>query len=243
MLELQQHSQPRRRVVACAALAALALLSLALCAQQQAARAAQSGRHAPKLDATPTPAATPQAESESESRPHGAASKSADVIVSFIVIEYDNAIMDVDFRAREDVADTFMHRLEQSRAVSASSQGNGTRKEARDRAKAQRDAYVVLFELDEETGASNAGIGQVDTRTLAIKTYVYAPKTGDLKFSDTIYQRPYRETATVGGIPVPIAVPTRRVEQYPSQLQLEQAARDAADRLMSRFNVILPPDN
>ena len=58
---------------------------------------------------------------------------------------------------------------------------------------------------------------------------------------DTVYQRPYHDTARVGGIPIP--VPTRRIEQYPSQLQLEQAARDAADRLMQRFGVILPPDN
>jgi hypothetical protein len=242
MLELQRHSQPHRRVVAFVAFAALALLSLAVCAQRGAR--AQSGRHAPTPAATPTPAPTPQAESESESRPRGgAASKPADVIVSFIVIEYDNAIVDIDFRARGDVVDSFMHRLGQSRAVSASGQGNGTRKEARDRAKAQKDAYVVLFELNEETGANNASIGQVDSRTLVIKTYVYAPKTGDLKFTDTIYQRPYRETPRIGGIPVPIAVPTRRIEQYPSQLQLEQAARDAADRLMSRFGVILPPDN
>lgn len=242
MLELRQHSQPRSRAsLRPVVFAALALLSLALCAQGGAR--AQSGRHAPKPAASPTPTATPQAESESESRRRGAASKPADVVVSFIVMEYDNAIADIDFRAREDVVDSFMHRLGQSRAVSASGQGKGTRKEARDRAKAQRDAYVVLFELNEETGANNASIGRVDTRTLVIKTYVYAPKTGDLKFTDTIYQRPYRETARVGGIPVPIVVPTRRIEQYPSQLQLEQAAREAADRLMSRFGVILPPDN
>ena len=79
-----------------------------------------------------------------------------------------------------------------------------------------------------------------DTRSLTIKTYVYAPKTGDLKYMDTIYQRPYRQMATIGGIPVPVQ--TRRIEQYPSQLQLEQASRDAADRLLSRFH-ITPPQN
>ena len=79
-----------------------------------------------------------------------------------------------------------------------------------------------------------------DSRRLVVKTYVYTPKTADLKFTDTVYQRPYHDTARVGGIPIP--VPTRRIEQYPSQLQLEQAARDAADRLMQRFGVTLPPD-
>ncbi|PYS75553.1 MAG: hypothetical protein DMF66_19375, partial [Acidobacteria bacterium] len=187
MLELQQHSPPRRRAGLWLVVFA-ALVSFALCARQ-AARA-QSGRHSPKPAATPTPEATPQAESESESRPRGAASKPADVIVSFIVMEYDNAFTGADFRALDDVMDSFMHRLGQSRAVAASNQGHGNRKEARDRAKAQRDDYVVLFELDADVGAGSAGIGQADPRSLVIKTYVYAPKTGDLKFTDTIYQRP-----------------------------------------------------
>ena len=89
---------------------------------------------------------------------------------------------------------------------------------------------------------NGASTGRVDSRTLLLKTYVYAPKTGDLKYADTIYQRPYRETATIGGVRVPVPG-TRGVERYPSQRQLEQAARDAADRLMSRFNVTLPPNN
>jgi hypothetical protein len=172
--------------------------------------------------------------------PRGRSStKPPDVVVSFIVMEYDSGFSAVDFRARDDIMDSFMHRLGEARAVSASYQGRGNRKEARDRAKSERDTYVVLFEMEEDTMAGGApGMGTGDTRRLVLKSYVYAPKTGDLKFTDTIYQRPYRETARIGGIPVP--VPSRRIEQYPSQLQLEQAARDAADRLMQRFGVILP---
>ena len=233
-----QHPPPAARTPALVAAAALALLSLALCAH--VAARAQSGRHGPKPAATPTPSpeATPQG--ESESAPRGRAPKPADVVVSFVVMNYEDAFVGVDFRAREDVMDSFMHRLAQARAVAASYQGHGNRKEARDRAKAERDTYVVLFELDTDTmgGSPGGGIGDANTRALVIKTYVYAPKTADLKFTDTIYQRPYHETARIGGIPVP--VPTRRIEQYPSQLQLEQAARDAADRLMSRFGVIIP---
>jgi hypothetical protein len=41
---------------------------------------------------------------------------------------------------------------------------------------------------------------------------------------------------------VRVPVPTRRVERYPSQNQLEQAARDAADRLLSRFQITPPPE-
>lgn len=231
------------RAVAPLFAAALALLALALCASALAARAQSGRRGQPKPAATPTPSpeATPKdGQGESESVPRGrAATKPPDVVVSFVVIEYDSGFSAVDFRARDDITDAFMHRLGEARAVSASFQGRGNRKDARDRAKAERDTYVVLFELEEDTMAGGApGMGTGDTRRLVLKTYVYAPKTGDLKFTDTIYQRPYHETARIGGIPVP--VPTRRIEQYPSQLQLEQAAHDSADRLMQRFGVILP---
>ena len=74
-----------------------------------------------------------------------------------------------------------------------------------------------------------------------LRTYVYTPKTGDLKYSDTMYQRPYQDSARIGGVRVP--VPSRRIERYPSQLQLEQAARDAADRLLSRFQITPPPEH
>ncbi|HYH85825.1 MAG TPA: hypothetical protein VEX60_10095 [Pyrinomonadaceae bacterium] len=217
----------------------LALLALALCALASVA-SAQSGRRAPKPAATPAPEATPQAESESESKPR--ATKPSDVIVSFVVVEQDTAMLNLDFGAKQAVIDAFMQRLGQPRAVSVSRGGKGGRREARERAKKERDVFVVLFEMEEERAAmGEASIGRVDSRTLLLKTYVYAPESGDLKYTDTIMQRPYRPTTTIGGVRVP--VPSRRVEQYPSQLQLEQAARDAADRLMSRFGVIPPPEN
>jgi hypothetical protein len=218
---------------------AFVLLALALLALASVA-SAQSGRRAPKPATTPTPEATPEAESESVSRPR--AQKPSDVIVSFIVVEQEAVFLNLDYGAKQAVMETFMRRLGQSRAVSVSSGGKGGRKDARDRAKKERETFVVLFEMEEERAAmGEASVGRVDSRTLLLKTYVYAPESGDLKYTDTIMQRPYRPSTTVGGVRVP--VPGRRVEQYPSQLQLEQAARDAADRLMSRFGVRPPSDN
>ncbi|MBC7931786.1 MAG: hypothetical protein H7Z38_14600 [Rubrivivax sp.] len=231
--------QPSTRLAAPFRRTAFALLAIALCALASVA-SAQSGRHTPKPAATPTPEATPQEESESVSKPR--ATKPSEVIVSFIVVEQDGIMLNLDYNARQNVIDTFTRHLGKSRAVSVSSGGKGGRKDARERAKKERDTYVVLFEMEEERMASGeASIGRVDSRTLLLKTYVYAPVSGDLKYTDTIMQRPYRPTTTVGGVRVP--VPGRRVEQYPSQLQLEQAARDAANRLMSRFGVTPPSDN
>jgi hypothetical protein len=226
---------------------ALTLLSaLALCAVALMNGARAQSRRAPRPAATPTPeatpAATPSGESESESKPRGTNAKDPAVIVSFAIMEYDNPMMSLDYMARDDIWKEFLERLGKARAVSVTQGGKGTRGQARDRAKSERETYVVLFQLEEEREMNGAGTGRVDSRTLLLKTYVYAPKTGDLKYADTIYQRPYRETATIGGVRVPVPG-AGRIERYPSQRQLEQAARDAADRLMSRFGVMLPPNN
>jgi len=204
-------------------------------------------RRAPRPVATPTPeatpVATPEGESESESQPRGTHAKDPSIVVSFAVIENDNPMMSLDYMARDDIWKAFIERLGKSRAVSVTQGGKGTRGQARERAKSERETYVVLFQI-EESGSmmGSSGVGRADTRTLVLRLYVFAPQTGDLKFSDVIYQRPYRDTATIGGVRVPIPS-GRRIERYPSQLQLEQAARDAADSLLMRFGVRLPPDN
>jgi hypothetical protein len=230
----------RNRSAAAARLVALlTLLALAACALVAVAWA-QSGRKAQKTSTTPTAEAKPQGESESGSKPSTA--KTTDALVSFVVMQYDDVSYGLDPLARDGVMDNFVRRLGQSHAVSVTNAGKGRRQEARARAKEETTAYVVLFQMEEEAASTGGGsMGRVDSRTLILKTYVYTPKTADLKYVDTIYQRPYRQTARIGGIPVP--VPTHRIERYPSQLELEQAARDAADRLLSRFQITPPPDN
>lgn len=222
--------------------ASLALLLAAFCCA--AGARAQSGRKAPKTSAPPPPAAqaTPQGESESESGPKKDASKKSDALVSLVVMWADELnSFSIDARARDDVAESFMRRLGQSNSVSVSNGGRGRRQEARDRAKSESTAYVVLFELEDEAAMTGrGGMGQSNTSSLVLKTYVYTPKAGDLKYVDTIYQRPYQQTARIGGVRVP--VPTRGIERYPSQRELEQAARDAADRVLARFHVMPPPD-
>jgi hypothetical protein len=213
-----------------------AALLLAAVVGAQGARA-QSGRKGQKSP-SPVPAeSAPQG--ESESGPKRDAPKKSDALVSFVVMNGDEGILMIEPQARDDVAKNFLRRLGASQVVSVSSAGAGHRSAARTRAKGETTAYVVFFQLDEENYATSTG--RPDTRTLVIKTFVYAPKTADLKYTDTVYQRPYRPTARVGGIPIPVPT-TRGVEQYPSQRELEQAARDAADRLLARFQ-ITPTDN
>ncbi|MBV8857652.1 MAG: hypothetical protein JOZ02_12025 [Acidobacteria bacterium] len=209
------------------------VLSLVLAAAFCAAGAgAQSGRKAQKPLGLPTEQPTP---ADPAAKP--AEAKKQDPLVTLVVMKDDTLMMGFDSLAQDDVAAAFFERLKQSgRDVELKDGGKGRRNQARERAKKEEVAYVVFFQMDE----SSVGGTSADTRGVALRTYVYTPRTGDLKYSDTIFQRPYYDSARVGGVRVP--VPTRRVERYPSQFQLEQAARDAADRLLSRFSITPPPE-
>lgn len=239
---------PRRAIKSAPALIALGLtFAFALCVFALTTGAGAQSRRAPRPAATPTPEPTPTPEAtqgESESKPRGAASaKEPGVVVSFLILENDNPMMSLDYMARDDIWKEFLGRLGRSRAVSLTQGGKATRGEALKRAKLERESYVVLFQMEEEREmVGEASMGRVDSRNLLLKTFVYAPQTGNLKYADTIFQRPYRDTARVGGVRIPVPG-TRSIERYPSQRQLQQAARDAADKLMSHFSVIPPPDN
>lgn len=228
---------------------AVLLVALAACALLAAGAAAQSGRRSrptypqPAPETKPTPEAESGGESESESRPRAADVKDS-ALASFVVMESDDALFGADPMTRRDVAESFAERLGRSPSVSVSAAGRGTRSDARRRAQGETTAYVVLVSLEQGHGGDPDIIrrrpDQGENLTLAVRTLVFEPKTGTLKYSDTVYQRPVRETARIGGVRIP--VPVRTVNRYPAQLELRQAAQDAADRLLSRFQ-IAPPDN
>lgn len=207
----------------------------------------QSGRRQTKpASPVPTPAPEAQEESESESRPKRSLPEAHFI---FSVSQSDNAFPYVDLSVQEHVLNEFVARLRRARDASVSSGDRKlTRKEAHDLAKAEQDAFIILLELEEDsfgmTGGGRASpAGRGDPRLLAIKTYIYEPRTGALKFTDHTSQRPYRESATIGGVRLPMPTSRSRIERFPGELTLEQAAHDAADRVMRRFNIPLPPRN
>ena len=226
---------PSRRRAASRRAAAFALFAVAAAFGLAPAALAQSGRKAQKPLNLPTEA--PKQGEAAAAKPEA---KRPEAAVSFVVMRSDDAsAFGIDSMARDGVAAAFTRRLGQVTSVEVRDGGKGRRQEARSRAREEKKAYVVLFQLDEQAGGMSTG--SVDSRTLVIRTFVYAPATGDLKYTDTIYQRPYQDTARVGGVRIP--VPSRRVDRYPSQHELEQAARDAADRLLGRFQVTPPPEH
>ena len=209
--------------------AAALILAAAFCP----AAPAQSGRKAQKPLGLPTEAPKPADPADKPATP-----KNQDALYTFVVVKDDTLSTGFDTMAQDDVNRVFFERLKQvGRSIDVRDGGKGRRGEARDRAKKEEVAYIVFFQM-EETGMNTGA--NTDMRGVALRTYVYTPKTGDLKYSDTIFQRPYQDSARVGGVRVP--VPSRRMERYPSQRQLEQAARDAADHLLSRFQIAPPPE-
>ena len=225
-------THPQHRSSAGSRARAAAALALLVCCCAAGAPA-QSGRKAQKPLGLPTEKAKPD---DPADKP--AEKKQAEALINLVVIKDDTLSVGYDMMARDGVAAAFVERLRQvGRDMEVKDGGKGRRQEARERAKKEGVAYVVFFQMD-EGGMSDPT--NMNARGLVLRTYVYTPGTADLKYSDTVFQRPYRDTARVGGVRVP--VPTRRVERYPSQYQLEQAARDAADRLLSRFQITPPPE-
>jgi hypothetical protein len=230
----QPDPYPSRGRAAARLAAAFVILAAAILCLGTAASRAQSGRKAQKPLGLPTEA--PKPGDPAATKP---GAKKPDALVNFVVMRYDTTAIGIDPLARDGVASAFMRRIGEAATVEVTDGGKGGRSDARDRAKKEEKAYVILFQLEEQPG--DMSMGRADSRTLIIRTYVYTPKSGDLKFTDTVYQRPAYDSVGVGGVRLP--VPTRRVERYPSQRELEQAARDAADRLLSRFQVTPPPEN
>jgi hypothetical protein len=225
------------------ALGALLLVALASCALWAAAgAAAQSGRRRTPPP-PPTAQPSPEGESESESQPRPAV-KDTSALASFVVMELDELAFGADNIMRAEVVESFAARLRRAPSISVAGGGRGSRSDARTRAKAESTAYVVLVAVEDVYGGGGGsgprGSQQERNRSLSVRISVFEPKTGALKYTDTIHQRPVRATVGVGGIGLP--VPTRTISRYPAQLELRQAAHDAADRLLSRFKIAAPPE-
>jgi hypothetical protein len=184
---------------------------------------------------SPAPAATGKT---GEATP-AASKKDVKPLATFVILEDAGTALEVDYTARRVVLGGFVAQLDQSSVVAVTRGGRVTRKEARDRAKTEKEAFVVLVELEEELDSLGMrGRSRPEDRLLVIKSYVYTPATGDLKFMDRFVARPYDSRASVGGVRIP--VPSGG--GYGLEAQFERAGRDAAQRLLSRFQITPPPE-
>lgn len=225
-------------------------LALMLWAMSGAALA-QSGRRAPKSNLPPPPPTptttttttkTAAEEGESESIPRGSTPKANPAQLSLAVQEIDSPFLNTSRYYTDVVIASFMKRLSDSAMLSVKPGGKTDRKSARDRAKNENETHVVAVELDEDSMMMNrrGSIGGSDPAALILKYYIYAPRTGSLTRQGRVEQRPYSSSARIGGIRIP--TPSPRGGRIGHDYVLEQLGQDAADRVMSHFNIIPPPD-
>ncbi|HEX8853785.1 MAG TPA: hypothetical protein VF754_09880, partial [Pyrinomonadaceae bacterium] len=199
--------------------------------------AAQSGRRTPKPP-SPVPSATPEAEGESESQPKP--KRKTPTGPTFIVCQLENPFLQIAYITPESMVAAFARRMSDSNAVEVVHGSKLSRPEARERAKNEKDAFTVLVSIEDEVDeAGREVMGELNPRRLAVRLFVYEPRTGQIKYQDRLVQRPYRPTARVGGVRLPVPAPRTAI---PTRDEVEQVARDAADRLLMRFG-IRPPEN
>jgi hypothetical protein len=116
-----------------------------------------------------------------------------------------------------------LEELKQSTAVQVSSGKDKNRKEASDYAKASKDTYVVLIQLESDTFDTMGG----NPRSFYVSYVAFAPGTGKVKTQGHIYQGQSRG---------PVGVPTSGSIEY----ELRRCGREAADRVLEALNLSRP---
>jgi hypothetical protein len=198
---------------------------LALVALLAGPVAGQSGRRAPR-SSSPAPVPTPEA--TPVEKPSAGETKPA---LSFVVgIDRNSIFADIPLYFYDSVLRACGERLDDSPSVKVNiANREMNRGEAVKRAKAETESHVVWLQL---TFDSARGQNGDDLREVYIEYSVFAPATAKVITSGHTYQQAYR----AGGVIMMPKPGGRASLPYTEQL-LKQAARDAAERILSALNV------
>ena len=180
---------------------------------------AQSGRRVrkPEPAPVPTPEATPAPTPAEKAKP----------AFTFIVgLDKYGDFSRVSLNDYSGVLRSCAQRLNESRAVEADTESRDmSRAAAIQKAKGEKEAYVVWLQLRSNTTSARTGT-QDDPNNVYIEYAVFAPITGKQETSGNSYPDAYRRT--------PVRIPTSpTVGDY----YLNQAARGAAERILDHFHV------
>ena len=184
---------------------------------------AQSGRRAPKPLNPPTTTPSP-AEPEQPSSQNKPALKQQTLIVG---MDEKGGSLYVPSYMSDAVWSGFFERFKGISSITITTDKSMRRKEASERAKKETESFVVLLQL--ETSGMDAGMGQVNPNDLAISYVIFSPGTGKVKDQGRVYVRP--ASGVLSG-----RLPTGRT----GELQLNEAGRETADRVMSALHIGSP---
>jgi hypothetical protein len=185
---------------------------------------AQSGRRAPKSSPAPVPTPTPEPKPV-EKKPAAETRAS----LSFIVgIDREAGFAMIPMYFYDSVLRACADRLDDSSVKVTVANREMNRGEAVKRAKAETESHLVWMQLRFDT----ASMSEADLREVYIDYWVFAPTTAKTVTNGRSYQQMYR-----GGGVIVMPRPGGRVnEPYAEQL-LKQAARDAAERILSAMDL------
>ncbi len=182
----------------------------------------QSGRRSPK-PASPSPSALPSSESETPLPKSKSAQPQQKLIIG--MDELGRSINIPQYMS-EAVWNGFLERFRGVLSISISTDQNMNRKEATNRAKKETDSFVILLKLEADTMGASTDMGQVSPDQLVVSYVIFSPVTGKTKGQGQVYARSSR--GVLGG-----RLPTSRSVER----QLQEAGREAADRVMSALNI------
>ena len=186
----------------------------------------QSGRRAPKAKAapipTPEPAATPAIFAE-KPKPQ----------VTFIVgMDRFGGFGGISLFTYSSVLRHCVARLDDSSSVKAeAAQREMTRSDAIKRAKSEKEANVVYLELRPDTVSGDTR-GTSSLSNVYLQYTVFAPTTAKIVGSGRTYPQAYRNRGVI------VRPNTSGVTD---DYELNQAAREAAERILKVVNVPVPP--
>ena len=145
---------------------------------------------------------------------------------------------------------SFVERLRESNRVTVITEKEMRRKDAIDLAKSKTDEHVVWLQMEVDLAGADAA-AEVDPESTSIRPInrgclvvayaVFAPVTGKTKTQGRAYQS-RNESRCTGGVYHPSPYPDGpQPRRMPVEYTLRQAGREAADRVMTAFNIPLPP--
>jgi len=212
---------PRLRALA-AGFAVVFVLSCASTVLAQSGRRVRKSTPAPVSTPEPTPTPTPNASSE----------KLKARLTFLIGLDRYDGFANIPFYAYEGVLRSLAGRLAGAQSVHVgATQSEMSRSDAIQKAKAEKEGYVVWLQLRADTmSGNNRNTGNLDN--IIIDYLVFAPTTAKITTSGRTYTQSQRNRGIIIG---------PRTSGIYGDRYLNQAAQEAADRILAHFRLHAPP--
>lgn len=196
---------------------------------------AQSGRRPPKRGGEVQTLPIPEPTVEPKIQPK------TDLPETFLSVMSDiPQTLYMKFNFPEKMQAWVVDRLRKSSALEVGTDAAATRSEAINRAKKATETFTIFLQLEEDAFSSSSGTAgnRSNVRNLWINYYIYFPKTGKARQNGRVPLDSGQSISTIGKTRTGISC---YPGVYGDDLLLLQASLEVADRIMSNFNVLIPP--